>query len=75
MWPFKKEAEAGPSAELTIKSLRPPLSYFRPGLWLVTPKGVAKKVPRVEARPESICKLDLAKIDLRKRVKATKREV
>ena len=42
---------------------------------LVTPRGVAKKVPRVEARPESICKLDLAKIDLRKRVKATKRKV
>jgi len=42
---------------------------------LVTPRGVAKKVPRVEARPESICKLDLVKIDLRKRVEATKRKV
>ncbi len=44
-------------------------------LTLVTPRGVHKKVPRVEARPESICKLDLAKIDLRKRVEATKRKV
>ena len=42
---------------------------------LVTPRGVAKKVARVEARPESICKLDLVKIDLRKRVEATKRKV
>jgi hypothetical protein len=44
-------------------------------LKLVTLRGVAKKVPRVEARPESICKLDLVKIDLRKRVKSTKRKV
>ena len=40
-------------------------------LKLVTPRGVAKKVPRVEARPESFCKLDLAKVDLGKRVKTT----
>ena len=42
---------------------------------LVTPRGVHKKVPKVKARPESICKLDLAKIDLRKRGEATKRKV
>jgi hypothetical protein len=35
---------------------------------LVTPRGVAKKVPKVKARPESICKLDLARIDFRKKV-------
>ena len=35
---------------------------------LVTPRGVHKKVPKVKARPESICRLDLARIDLRKKV-------
>jgi hypothetical protein len=35
---------------------------------MVTPRGVAKKVPKVKARPESICKLDLARIDFRKKV-------
>ena len=35
---------------------------------LVTPRGVAKNVPKVKARPESICKLDLARIDFRKKV-------
>ena len=28
---------------------------------MVTPRGVAKKVRKVKARPESICKLDLAR--------------
>ena len=34
---------------------------------LVTPRGVHKKVPKVKVRPESIYKLDLARMDLKKK--------